>query len=113
MKCMKILLDVGNADVNVICRQQSMSALHVAAQYGRIKEAALLVERGALLNPLDFRDETPLDIAHHNQNRTGLVATLLKEKGALRSSATIDCIPHFAHKVHNATSSTYPPPNPG
>ena len=49
MKCMKILLDVGNADVNVICRQQSISALHAAAQYGRIQEAALLVEKGALL----------------------------------------------------------------
>ena len=83
--CMRILLDVGRANVNALS-YRSRTALHVAACNGHLEAAALLIERGAKVNLVSGYRETPLDSAHHAyQNITEMVA-FLKSKGAKQAS---------------------------
>ena len=59
---MRILLDVGKANVNAK-RNDSSTSLHYAALAGHIEAATLLIERGAEINPInEVYYETPLDI---------------------------------------------------
>ena len=79
--CMRILLDVGKADVDAVSIL-SRTALHGAAMDGHLEAAALLFERGAKVNLVDGYGRTPLDMAHKwHQNSTEMIA-LLKSKGA-------------------------------
>ena len=52
MEYMRILLDVGKANVNAN-NNLSNTPLHYAALAGRIEAATLLIERGAEINPID------------------------------------------------------------
>ena len=80
---MRILLDVGKADVDVLSRG-SYTALHCAAFGGRLEAAALLIERGANVNAVSDWGETPLDRAHRAlENSTEMIA-FLKSKRAKR-----------------------------
>ena len=83
--CMRILLDVGKADVHDLSGS-SRTAFHGATYYGHLEAAALLIERGAKVNLVDRYGGTLLDLAHQtNQDRTEMIA-LLKSKGAKRAS---------------------------
>ena len=82
MECMRILLDVGKANVNAKTNLSS-TPLHYAALGGRIEAATLLIERGAEINPINNDNNTPLDWAHVC-NRTDMIA-FLKTKGAVRA----------------------------
>ena len=82
VECMRILLDVGKANVNAKSNN-SYTPLHYAAVGGRIEAATLLIERGAEINPINKYNATPLDRAHDN-NRTDMIA-FLKTKGAVRA----------------------------
>ena len=78
---MRILLDVGKANVNAK-DNNSETPLHYAAFGGHIEAATLLIERGAEINPISESNSTPLDEAH-NDNLTAMIA-FLKTKGAVR-----------------------------
>ena len=67
MECMRILLDVGKANVNAKTNL-SYTTLHYAALWGRIEAATLLIERGAEINPINEYNRTPLDRAHNNHH---------------------------------------------
>ena len=82
MECMRILLDVGKANVNAK-DNGSNTPLHDAAMGGRIEAATLLVERGAEINPINDSNQTPLDRAHV-LNHAAMIA-FLKTKGAVRA----------------------------
>ena len=82
MECMRILLDVGKANVNAK-NNYSYTPFHWAASRGHIEAATLLIERGAEINPINDNNETPLDKAHMF-NRTDVIA-FLKTKGAVRA----------------------------
>ena len=82
MECMRILLDVGKANVNAKSNN-SYTPLHYAAWGGHIEAATLLIERGAEINPIDDGNRTPLDWAHIC-NCTAMIA-FLKTKGAERA----------------------------
>ena len=82
MECMRILLDVGKANVNAK-KNLSNTPLHSAALGGRIEAATLLIERGAEINLINDSNKTPLDIAHE-YSETELIA-FLKTKGAVRA----------------------------
>ncbi len=84
--CMRILLDVGRANVDGL-RGDSFTTLHGAAYNGRLEVAALLIERGANINTVNDDGNTPLDMPHHDfhQNCVEMVA-LLKSKDAKRAS---------------------------
>ena len=83
--CMRILLDVGKADVDAVSIL-SRTALHGAAMDGHLEAAALLIQRGAKVNLVDGFGGTPLDAAHQAiLNSTELIA-LLKSKKAKRAS---------------------------
>ena len=77
MECMRILLDVGKANINAL-NDRSWAALHCAALYGRLEAAVRLIERGAKINAVDVYGETPLDWA---QSKVEMEA-FLKSKGA-------------------------------
>ena len=79
---MRILLDVGKANVNAK-NNGSNTPLHYAASRGHIEAATLLIERGAEINPINEYNLTPLDRAHVC-NRTDMIA-FLKTKGAVRA----------------------------
>ena len=82
---MRILLDVGKADVHDLSGS-SRTAFHGATYYGHLEAAALLIERGAKVNLVDGYGGTPLDDAHQAiRNSTEMIA-LLKSKGAKRAS---------------------------
>ena len=80
MECMRILLDVGKANVNAK-DNLSDTPLYYAAEGGHIEAATLLIERGAEINPISEHDSTPLDSAHMF-NHTDMIA-FLKTKGAV------------------------------
>ena len=83
---MRILLDVGKANVNAK-NNRSNTTLHYAASGGHIEAATLLIERGAEINPINDSNQTPLDWAldwAHVGNRTAMIA-FLKTKGAVRA----------------------------
>ena len=82
MECMRILLDVGKANVNAK-NNYSYTPFHWAASRGHIEAATLLIERGAEINPINEYNETPLDIAH-DYSETDMIA-FLKTKGAERA----------------------------
>ena len=83
--CMRILLDVGRANVNALS-YRSRTALHIAAYTGHLEAAALLIERGAKVNLVNVYRDTSLDRAHQAfQNSTDMVA-LQKSKGGKRAS---------------------------
>ena len=82
MECMRILLDVGKANVNAKNNCPYMP-LHYSASRGEIEAATLLIERGAEINPISGYDQTPLDLAHAF-NHTAMIA-FLKTKGAVRA----------------------------
>ena len=82
MECMRILLDVGKANVNAK-DNGSDTPLDYAASRGHIEAATLLIERGAEINPINDNNETPLDIAHE-YSETAMIA-FLKTKGAVRA----------------------------
>ena len=85
VRCMRILLDVGKADVDALSTG-SRTALHMAAYHGHLEAAALLIKRGAKVNLVDSYGGTSLDDAHRAiLNRTEMIA-LLKSKGAKRAS---------------------------
>ena len=79
---MRILLDVGKANVNAK-NNYSNTPLHFAALCGHIEAATLLIERGAEINPIHDSNRTPLDAAHMC-NRTAMIV-FLKTKGAVRA----------------------------
>ena len=79
---MRILLDVGKANVNAK-NNLSNTPLHYAALGGRIEAATLLIERGAEINPINDVNDTPLDNAH-TFNDTDMI-TFLTTKGAVRA----------------------------
>ena len=87
--CIRILLDVGRADVDALSTIQTIlshTALHVAAYNGHLEAAALLIERGAKVNLVNVYRDTSLDRAHQAfQNSTDMVA-LQKSKGGKRAS---------------------------
>ena len=76
---MRILLDVGTANVNGLTGG-SYTALHGAAMYGRQDPAALLIERGAKVSLANAYGNTPLDYAHSKE--MGEMVAFLKSKGA-------------------------------
>ena len=78
---MRILLDVGKANVNAKTNDSS-TPLHYAAWKGHIEAATLLIERGAEINPINKYNETPLDWAHLLYE-TAMIA-FLNTKGAER-----------------------------
>ena len=82
MECMRILLDVGKANVNAK-DNGSNTPLHLAASRGHIEAVTLLIERGAEINPINNNNQTPLDSAHVC-NHTDMIA-FLKTKGAERA----------------------------
>ena len=82
MEYMRILLDVGKANVNAK-DNGSNTPLHSSAEGGHIEAATLLIERGAEINPISGYNQTPLDRAYVF-NRTAMVA-FLKTKGAVRA----------------------------
>ena len=82
MECMRILLDVGKANVNAK-DNGSNTPLHLAASRGHIEAATLLIERGAEINQINNNNQTPLDSAHVC-NHTAMIA-FLKTKGAVRA----------------------------
>ena len=82
MECMRILLDVGKANVNAKTNL-SYTPLHYAASGGHIEAATLLIERGAEINPINDNNRTPLDNAHMF-NDTAMI-TFLKTKGAVKA----------------------------
>ena len=85
VRWMRILLDVGRADVDGLDILSS-TPLHWAAWMGRLEGATLVIERGARVNLVDDRGETPLDSAHQAiKNRTEMIA-VLKSKGAKQAS---------------------------
>ena len=67
MECMRILLDVGKANVDAK-DNRSNTSLHYAASRGHIEAATLLIERGAEINPINEYNRTPLDRAHNNHH---------------------------------------------
>ena len=77
---MRILLDVGKANVNAK-NYGSSTPLHYAALGGNIEAATLLIERGAEINPINDDNDTPLDKAHV-LNHTDMIA-FLTTKGAV------------------------------
>ena len=79
---MRILLDVGKANVNAK-NNGSYTPLHSAALGGRIESATLLIERGAEINPINNNNRTPLDNAHVFDD-TDMIA-FLTTKGAVRA----------------------------
>ena len=79
---MRILLDVGKANVNAK-KKFSNTPLHYAASGGHIEEATLLIERGAEINPINDNNRTPLDNAHRF-NDTDMI-TFLTTKGAVKA----------------------------
>ena len=79
---MRILLDVGKANVNAK-NNYSDTPLHCAAFRGHIEVTILLIERGAEINLINDNNQTPLDSAHM-LNRTAMIA-FLKTKGAVRA----------------------------
>ncbi len=81
IECMRILLDVGKANVNAK-DNHSDTPLHYAACMGHIEAATLLIERGAEINPINRYNETPLDLLHYD-NFTAMIAFLMT-KGAVR-----------------------------
>ena len=82
MECMRILLDVGKANVNAKTNL-SYTPLHYAASGGHIEAATLLIERGAEINPINDNNRTPLDNAHMF-NDTAMI-TFLTTKGAVKA----------------------------
>ena len=86
MECMRILLDVGKANVNAK-NDISDTPLHWAASRGRIEAATVLIERGAEINPINNHNETPLDRAHV-LNHAAMIA-FLKTKGAVRATQPV------------------------
>ena len=52
VECAELLLDSGQEDVNQVQRQR-MTAIMLAAKYGRVRLVRLLVARGAGLNKVD------------------------------------------------------------
>ena len=91
VECMRILLDVGKANVNAL-NDRSWTALHVAALNGRLEAAALLIERGAKVNAVKAYGKTPLDLVQNMvQNMVQSMQMVemeafLKSKGAKRGS---------------------------
>ena len=83
--CMRILLDVGRANVDGL-RDDSWTALHVAAYNGRLEVAALLIERGTNINAVNDYDRTPLDNAYQAYQNSAEMVALLKSKDAKRAS---------------------------
>ena len=79
---MRILLDVGKANVNAK-NNDSSTSLHYAALAGHIEAATLLIERGAEINPINNDNNTPLDRAH-NSHHIAIIA-FLTTKGAVRA----------------------------
>ena len=79
---MRILLDVGKANVNAK-NIYSNTPLHFAALCGHIEAATLLIERGAEINPINDNNRTPLDNAHRF-NDTAMI-TFLTTKGAVKA----------------------------
>ena len=82
MEYMRILLDVGKANVNAKTNL-SYTPLHYAASGGHIEAATLLIERGAEINPINDNNRTPLDNAHVFDD-TDMIA-FLTTKGAVRA----------------------------
>ena len=82
MEYMRILLDVGKANVNAK-NNYSNTPLHYSASRGEIEAATQLIERGAEINPINDSNRTPLDSAHMC-NRTAMIV-FLKTKGAVRA----------------------------
>ena len=79
---MRILLDVGKANVDAK-DNRSNTSLHYAASRGHIEATTLLIERGAEINPINECNETPLGKAHMF-NETAMIA-FLKTKGEVRA----------------------------
>ena len=83
--CMRIFLDVGKADVDVLCFTTD-TALHRAAMGGHLEAAALLIERGAKVNHIDGYGRTPLDRADEFGHYSAEMIAFLKSKGSKRAS---------------------------
>merc|ERR1711970_628954 len=74
-----IRLNMGE-DVNQKCYPRDSTPLHDAVCCGRQKIAQILVEKGANVNELDYKNMTPLKLAiRYGQEE---IETLLRSKGA-------------------------------
>eukprot|EP00092_Neocalanus_flemingeri_P052844 GFUD01061935.1.p1 GENE.GFUD01061935.1~~GFUD01061935.1.p1 ORF type:complete len:123 (-),score=43.48 GFUD01061935.1:78-446(-) len=74
-----IRLNMGE-DVNQKCYPRYSTPLHDAICCGRQEVVSLLVERGANVNELDFKNMTPLKLAIRYGQED--IETLLRSKGA-------------------------------
>ena len=59
MEYMRILLDVGKVNVNAKSNNSS-TPLHLAALWGHIEAATLLIEQGAEINAINDDNRAPL-----------------------------------------------------
>lgn len=73
------LLLARGADANARENEYRMTPLHLAAEGGFGEVAELLVIRGAQVNPTTVDDETPLDLALQQDQRS--VAAYLRKMG--------------------------------
>ena len=76
---------MGKADVDALSNGSS-TALHHAALYDHLEVAALLIERGAKVNPVNSCGNTPLDMEHRAYHDNTEMIALLKSKRAKRAS---------------------------
>ena len=114
--CMRILLDVGRADVDGLS-DDSRTALHVAAYSGSLEAAALLIERGAKVNLVNTCGNTPLDDVHQAIRNGAEMIAFLKSKGVKRASElpqptlvtslAKDTNESFSHSDDESFSHTY------
>ena len=90
--CMRILLDIGKADVDGL---SFGSSTHVAALNGHLEAVALLIEKGVKVNLIDGHGNTQLDHAHRAyHNSAAAFVTYFTENThvALITSRTMTCI---------------------
>lgn len=89
----ELLLDGGaNANAEDYNDGRCLYPLHRAAAKGYLKAAILLVERGGVVNCLDYLNRTPLDLAnmYSSSNDTSLICYLESKGGKLHRPDTLD-----------------------
>lgn len=81
-EALRVLIERG-ANVNATCSLSShdgeWNGLHLAANFGRIESAIVLLDAGTMVNHLSLKGETPMDVAIRNDEKA--VADLLGKNG--------------------------------